>query len=226
MRTAIFAILSLFAVAFSQPQIFKDLNLKVLEKRDMGSLKEYVVEKNGKKMVIYETKDGKYLIIGAVLDAKTGENLTKERYFQINKVDFKKIPLRDAIHIRFGKGGKKLVMISDTDCPFCKKAHEYLKGKNVDLYVFLYPLPIHPDAERKSIAILCSSNPAKTYNDAMGGKEIRVKICREGEKKLANHILVGQIVGVSGTPTFVLEDGRKVEGFDMKTLEAYLEGRK
>ena len=63
MRTAIFAILSLFAVSFSQPQIFKDLNLKVLEKRDMGSLNEYVVEKNGKKILIYETKDGKYLII-------------------------------------------------------------------------------------------------------------------------------------------------------------------
>ena len=68
MKTAIFAILSSFAVSFSEPQIFKALNLKVIEKRDLGSLNEYVVEKNGKKIIIYETKDRKYLIIGAVFN--------------------------------------------------------------------------------------------------------------------------------------------------------------
>lgn len=222
MKTAIFAILSSFAVSFSEPQIFKALNLKVIEKRDLGSLNEYVVEKNGKKIIIYETKDRRYLIIGVVLDAKTGRNLTKERYSQINKVDFSSIPLHRAIYLRFGKGGTKLVMISDPDCPFCRKAHQYLKNKNVDLYVFLYPLLIHPDAERKSKIILCSKNPAKVYNEVMEGKEIRGKICKEGIEKLNWHIYVGQFVGVSGTPTFVFENGTKVEGFDIYILERRL----
>jgi len=214
------------SLVYAEPQIFKAIGAKVIEKRNLGSLNEYVIEKNSKKMIVYETKDGKYIIIGAVLDAKSGENLTKKRYAEINKVDFAKIPLKEAIHLKFGKGGKKLVMISDPDCPYCRRAHEYLKKKDVDLYVFLYPLPIHPDAEKKSKVILCSKNAAKAYKEAMEGKEIKGNVCKEGVEKLASHVLVGQIVGVSGTPTFVLEDGRKVEGLDIGTLEKYLGGGK
>ena len=214
-----------FKYLFAQSYIFKSLNLKVIEKRDLGSLNEYVVERNGKKMLIYETKDGKYLIVGTVIDAKTGRNLTKERYAQINKVKFANIQrfaLKEAIHLRFGKGGKKLVMISDPDCPFCRKAHQYLKNKDIDLYVFLFPLPIHPDAERKSKIILCSENPAKVYNDVMEGKSIKGQVCKEARNKLSYHISIGKLVGATGTPTFVLEDGTKIEGFDVYALERYL----
>jgi len=139
----------LYQISFAEPQIFKSIGAKLIEERDLGSLREYVIEKNSRKMIVYETKDGKYLIIGAILDAKSGKNLTKERYKEINKVDFSKIPLEEALHLKFGKGGKKLVMVSDPDCPFCRRAHRYLKEKNVDLYVFLFPLDIHPNAYKK-----------------------------------------------------------------------------
>jgi len=73
-------VLTLAGPGFAEPEIFKQLGIKVLEERDLGSLKELVVERGGKKMLIYMSADGKYLLIGALVDAKTGKNLTKERY--------------------------------------------------------------------------------------------------------------------------------------------------
>ena len=214
----------LYQISFAEPQIFKSIGAKLIEKRDLGSLREYVIEKNGRKMIVYETRDGKYLIIGAILDAKSGKNLTKERYKEINKVDFSKIPLDEALHLKFGKGGKKLVMVSDPDCPFCRKAHAYLKSKNVELYVFLYPLPIHPGAYEKSVRILCSKDREKAYDEALSGKKVGGNKCKEGENLLKKHILVGQILGVNGTPLFVKENGEKIEGFVVSELEEYLGG--
>ncbi|HIP43076.1 MAG TPA: DsbC family protein [Aquifex aeolicus] len=216
----------LYQISFAEPQIFKSIGAKVIEERDLGSLMEYVIGKNGRKMIVYETKDGKYLIIGALLDAKSGKNLTKERYKEINKVGFSKIPLDEALHIRFGKGGKKLVMISDPECPFCRRAHRYLKEKNVDLYVFLFPLDIHPNAYKKSVKILCFKDKAKAYDEALSGKEINAKECKKGENLLKKHILIGQMLGVRGTPLFVKENGEKIEGFVVSELEEYLGGNK
>ena len=218
-------ILSLAGFGFAEPEIFKQLGIRVLEERNLGSLKELVVERNGRKMLIYMSKDGKYLLIGALLDAKTGKNLTKERYKEINRVDVSKLPLEDALKITFGKGGKKLIMISDPDCPFCRKAHAYLKNKDVELYVFLFPLDIHPEAFSKSVRILCSEDKVGAYDTALSGGKVSAERCGEGEKMLKKHILVGQIVGVAGTPLFIREDGIRIEGFNVKELEDYLGGK-
>ncbi len=219
-------LLILFAgFGFAEPEIFKQFGIRVLEERNLGSLRELVVERNGKKMLVYMTEDGKYLLIGALVDAKTGKNLTKERYREINRVDVSKLPLKEALRITFGKGSKKLIMISDPDCPFCRKAHAYLRDKDVDLYVFLFPLDIHPEAYTKSVKILCSKDRIKAYDIALSGGKVEAENCKEGENLLKKHILVGQIIGVSGTPLFIREDGIRIEGFNLRELEDYLGGR-
>ncbi len=219
-------ILSLAGFGFAEPEIFKQLGIRVLEERNLGSLRELVVERGGKKMLIYMSEDGKYLLIGALVDAKTGKNLTKERYREINRVDVSKLPLKEALRITFGKGSKKLIMISDPDCPFCRKAHAYLRDKDVDLYVFLFPLDIHPGAYTKSVKILCSEDKVKAYDMALSGGEVKADRCKEGEDRLKKHILVGQIIGVSGTPLFIREDGIRIEGFNLRELEDYLGGKR
>jgi len=90
------------------------------------------------------SKDGKYIIAGVLFDRKTGENLTAEREKEINKIDINKIPLKDALHIKFGKGGRKLILVADPECPYCRMAFNYLKNKNVDLYIFFMPLCCWP----------------------------------------------------------------------------------
>ncbi|MDI6801294.1 MAG: DsbC family protein [Thermodesulfovibrionales bacterium] len=197
-------------------------NTQLKEVRDIGSLFELTVEQGKKKGIIYVTKDGKYLVFGSLFD-KDRNNITKARQDEINVVDFSKLPLQDAIMIKKGNGNKKLVMITDVDCPFCKKAHAWLKEKtDYTLYVFLFPLSIHPEAHAKSVKILCSDNPATSLDIVKSGQEIKNEKCDSGENKLKQHMAVAGELGVSGTPLFITENGKRIDGFNQQALEEYL----
>jgi len=217
-------LLSITTLSFADIRtILDNIGAKIVEKKDLGYIQQIVVKlKNGKKEVGYITKDEKFFIIGQVFDTKTGENLTRKKYEEINKIDVSKIPLEDAIKLKFGKGTKKLIMIADPDCPFCKRAYKWLKNKDVEVYLYLFPLNIHPNAYSKSVKILCSKNPAKAYDEVEAEKELDVKACKEGENKLKKHILIANKLGVSGTPLFITMEGKKISGFNVPTLEESL----
>jgi len=209
--------------SFSFAGILEQLGAKVVEENDLGNIYQVVVQfPDGKKEVGYITKDNKYLIIGNVIDTQTGENITANKYKELDKVDVSKVPLDEAIKLKFGKGDKKLIMVADPDCPFCRKAYEYLKNKDVEVYLFLFPLDIHPKAKEKSVKILCSKDPAKAYDEVENNKELQTSECKEGEDKLKKHILISNTIGVRGTPLFVDMQGHKIEGFNINELEEAL----
>jgi thiol:disulfide interchange protein DsbC len=199
-----------------------EVNAKFIEARDLGSVYEIVIEQTSKKGILYATKDGKYIILGSLLD-KDKNNITRDRFNELNKIEFSQLPIQDAILIKKGNGSKKLVMFTDVDCPFCKKAHNWLKEQSdYSLYVFLLPLPIHPNAQEKSIKVLCSENKAEALDNAKNDKEISGAKCSAGEDVLKKHMALANSFNITGTPLFITETGQKIEGFNQQTLEEYL----
>jgi thiol:disulfide interchange protein DsbC len=141
----------------------------------------------------------------------------------VTKVDLSRIPLNDAIEIKRGNGAKKLIMFSDVECPFCRKAYDWLKNQtNYTLYVFLIPLDIHPKAAGKSVQILCAQNRETALENAQSDKDIGSEKCEAGEKMLAGHKAVAGEVGVEGTPLFLTDTGARITGFNTPNLENYL----
>lgn len=197
-------------------------NATLVETRDLGNIYELIIQKENKKGILYATKDGKYLLVGSLID-ENNRNLTQERFEEITKVNFSELPLNDAIVIKKGSGAKKLVLITDVDCPFCKKAYQWLKEKtDYTLYVFFYPLPMHPNAYEKSIKVICSENKEAALSLAKEDKEIPAQKCPDGENLLKKHIALAEKLGVSGTPLFITETGKKISGFNQDLLEEYL----
>jgi thiol:disulfide interchange protein DsbC len=198
--------------------------VKVISAKDLGNVYEVVAAPPGnEKQVFYVTKDGNYVIFGGQMFDKEKSNLTKERQEQINKVDVSKLPLQEAIIIKKGNGSKKLIEFTDIDCPYCRKASEWLKTQtDYTLYVFLFPLPMHPNAELKSVKILCDKNPATAFDLAQTDKELTADKCETGEKILQKHKAVAAEIGVSGTPLFISGEGTRWSGFAQKAMETYL----
>jgi thiol:disulfide interchange protein DsbC len=197
-------------------------NSTLLETKDLGNIYELIIQQGNKKGIIYLTKDGKYLIVGTLLDENI-KNLTQERFEQITKVDFSQLPLNEAVVIKKGSGAKKLAMFTDVECPFCIKAYQWLKEKtDYTLYVYLFPLPMHPNAYDKSIKILCSENKEASLTLAKDNKEIPAQKCSDGESMLKKHISLSESLGVTGTPLFITEAGKKISGFNQQVLEDYL----
>ncbi len=208
-------------------QIVKNLfgdQVTVVGAKDLGNLYEVVASMPGRdKQIFYVTKDGSYLLTGGSLVNKEKVNVTKERFDEVNKVDVSKLPLQDAIVIKKGSGAKQLYLVTDVDCPYCKKAYEWLKTQtDYTLYVFLFPLDMHPNAKEKSIKILCDVNPEAALDLAHVDKPLTADKCESGEKLLEKHKAMATGIGVSGTPLIITGAGIKMSGFNQKALEAYL----
>jgi thiol:disulfide interchange protein DsbC len=233
------ALLVLMLLAFVSPLHAADLVAKVKgmpivknlfgdqvqvgQVKDLGSFYEVVASPpTGDKQIVYVTKDGSYVLTGNLFN-KDKVNLTKARFDEVNKVDVSKLPLKDAIVIKKGSGAKQLYLFTDVDCPYCKKAYEWLKTQtDYTLYVFLIPLDMHPNAAEKSVKILCDSHPEAALDVAHADQPLTADKCESGEKLLQKHKALGAEVGVSGTPLFITATGLKMSGFNQKALEGYL----
>jgi thiol:disulfide interchange protein DsbC len=197
---------------------------EVIEARDIGSLYEVVTKEPSRgKQIYYVTKDGMYLIAGGNLITKDKVNLTQKRHEEVNRVDVSKLPLKDAVQIKRGNGAKKLIMFYDVDCPYCRKAYDWLKGQtNYTLYIFFFPLDMHPKSPDKTVQILCSKDRETAIERAQSDGEIGTQKCEAGEKMLAKHKVVAGEIGIDGTPLFVTDTGTRITGLQTPALESYL----
>ncbi|MCA3220058.1 MAG: DsbC family protein [Burkholderiales bacterium] len=162
--------------------------------------------------VIYVDPTANYVFAnGSVIDTRTRENLTQARKDDLMKVDFAKLPLDQAVRIRFGKGSRQFVTFEDPNCGFCKKLHNDLRGlKDATVYVFLYPI-LSPDSTEKAKAIWCSKNRADAWNDWMleGKAPTAGGDCKN---PIQQTVQLGQSLGINGTPTLIFPDGSRLPG--------------
>ncbi len=160
--------------------------------------------------LFYTDEKAQYLIVGNIIDLKSGHNLTEERSHKLFAVDFHSLPLEIAVKRVKGNGERKMAYLTDPNCSYCKKLEGVLKNvDNVTLYRFLYP--IFPGSEEKVRNILCSTDPNKTWEDWMlnGVVPPSGNCATQTEKVLA----LGKKLHVNGTPTLIFADGTQVPGY-------------
>lgn len=131
------------------------------------------------------------------------------------KIDFSKLPLKDAVVLGAKGAKKKVAVFTDPDCPYCRKLHEEMKlviqkRKDIAFYLFLYPLPMHKDAYKKSQAVLCERSP-ELLDDAFTGKAMPEPKC--GNELLEKIIALGKENKIEGTPGLIREDDVMLGGY-------------
>jgi thiol:disulfide interchange protein DsbC len=187
----------------------KDPKIKV-EKISPAPVKGFHEVITMNKEIFYMDDTGRFLLVGNLIDTKGWKSLTSERHQEISKIDFSSLPLEKAV--KFGKGSRKIAVFDDPDCPYCRKLHAELKMLDgVEIYVFLYPLPNHPRAFEKSIAIWCSSDRVQALHEAMEGKEVKLSTC--DAKAVEETIDLGRRLGIASTPTIFLDSGMRIGGY-------------
>lgn len=173
--------------------------------------------------IFYTDAQGDFLIQGAMMDTKTRRNLTEERINALNAIDFSTLPLKDAIVFKSGNGRRKLAVFEDPNCSYCHRLEtELAKVKNLTVYMFLYPI-LGPDSTAKSQNIWCAANRTKAWQDWMLRQ--KTPAAAQCDTAAVQRILeFGRGHRITGTPTIVFEDGRRVSGaMDAAALENMLE---
>jgi thiol:disulfide interchange protein DsbC len=131
------------------------------------------------------------------------------------KIDFSKLPLKEAVIMGAKGAKKKVVVFTDPDCPYCRKLHEEMKQviakrKDIAFYMILYPLPMHKDAYKKAQAVLCEKS-LTLLDDAFSGKAVPEPAC--GKEQVEKNLALAKELDINGTPTLVREDGTMLSAY-------------
>lgn len=188
---------------------FPNMEVTSISKTAYGGLYEVVVDGQAN----YATSDGRYLILGNVIDLQTKRNLTAARNAKLSEVKWSALPLEMAIKEVRGNGSRKVAIFSDADCPYCRKLEPELeKLTNVTIYTFLYPVEgLHPDAVPTSKRIWCEADRLKAWKAYMLKAEMP-KSKGDCPNPVDETIELGNKLKVSGTPTIIFENGQRVPG--------------
>ena len=71
--------------------------------------------------IIYTDKKGEFIIVGQMYNARTAQNLTKERLDEINKIKFSDLPVEMALKTVKGDGKRVIAVFEDPNCGYCKR---------------------------------------------------------------------------------------------------------
>ena len=163
--------------------------------------------------LIYADEKGQFAIVeGQMVNLKTGENLTAARLEEINRIDFTKLPKDLALKTVRGNGSRVLAVFEDPYCSFCRTYRKTLTElNNVTIYTYFYPT-LRAESETVSRNAWCAKNREEAWNDWMlFGKE-PPKASADCRFPAAKIVELGRSLGVSGTPTSFLADGRRLTG--------------
>ncbi|AZN36639.1 DsbC family protein [Iodobacter ciconiae] len=187
-----------------------DREITSISTTPMKGIYEVVI---GKRQIVYTDIKGEYILAGDMIDLAKKSSLTEQRTAELQKTDFSKLPLDQAIKDVRGDGSRVLVVFSDPDCPYCKRLErESLNGiNNVTIYTFLMPLSIHPDAERKSKVIWCAADKHAAWSNFML-KDQMAEGAGTCENPIEKNMKLAESLGISGTPALIFKSGQIVSG--------------
>ena len=163
--------------------------------------------------LFYSDEQGNYVIQGGqLIHTKSGTNVTTQRIAELTAIDFKSLPLKDAMVWKQGTGERKLVVFADPNCGYCKKfEHDLQSVKDITVYIFLYPV-LGGDSQANAEKIWCAKDNSKVWRDWMLKRESIPENSRCDTSALARNFVFGQKHRIRGTPGLVFEDGRQQAG--------------
>ena len=164
--------------------------------------------------VVYLTGDGHYMVRGDLVDLNNQRNLTEEtrKAARLETVN----DLGESSMIVFAPESVKhtVTVFTDVDCPYCSKLHldvPELNKQGVKVRYLAFPRTgTQSPTYHKTVSVWCADDPHEAITDAKAGRDVTPKQC---ENPVENHFETGQMLGVSGTPTIVFEDGTLVPGY-------------
>lgn len=185
---------------------YPQLAIKNIQPTEMQGLYSASVE----DQLVFLTADGEHLLLGNAIRLKDQRNITKELSLQQNKLNWKELPLKDAIKEVRGTGKREIAIFSDPNCPYCKKLEDELNKLNdVTIYTFILPLKIESIVPSKQV--FCEAKPLVAWKNLIS-HDIQAKTKKACNNPIQRNIDLAKKLGLNGTPAIIFSNGSKVMG--------------
>lgn len=169
--------------------------------------------------VLYMSEDQQFIMSGTLYQVSSQGlvNLTENRLKSIRLEAMKDVKDEDmVIYPAEGERKVRLLVFTDTDCPYCRKLHDEVPELNemgIEVAYLAFPRsgPGTPTAQKME-AIWCQEGDERlaAMDRAKSGDENALQSC---ENAVNDQFTLGQRVGVTGTPALIFEDGSLVPGY-------------
>ena len=176
--------------------------------------------------VLYVSADGRFILDGDMIDTQGRRNLSEERRRTARRAMIDDIPEESMIVFAPKEVKHVVTVFTDVDCAYCARLHKQMAGYNqlgVEIRYLAFPRAGIPSPSyEKTVSVWCAEDPHEAIGDAKLGKPVPRTDC---ENPVRAHYLTGQEIGVTGTPTLVLDSGQVIPGYvPPKRLMRYLTG--
>lgn len=166
---------------------------------------------------IYVSKDGEYFIYGDMYKISGNKvlNITNNeiKSRRLNIID--KMAKDEFIEFRSNNEKYVLTVFTDVDCGYCRKLHNEMSEYNelgISIRYAAFPRSgIGTQAFTKMVGAWCSSDPKKSITDLKKDKKLNVSFCED--QPVSKHYVIGQSLGVTGTPSMFTQDGEIFPGY-------------
>ncbi|MBR7889104.1 thioredoxin fold domain-containing protein [Marinomonas sp. A79] len=161
---------------------------------------------------IHVTPDGQYFIAGDMyrMQGTSLENETEKA--KLAKVEA--LPESDMIVYKAENEKAHITVFTDIDCGYCRKLHKEVPELNdagITVRYLAYPRAgVGSESYQKMVSVWCSADPQTALTQSKNGEAVPENTCTN---PIADQYVLGNEVGVRGTPTIVLGDGRLLPGY-------------
>lgn len=175
------------------------------------------VDINGSRS-LYAIKGTDYFFLGELYQVQDDGlvNVSEQEKVGVRKELLAKVSVDDMIVFSpQGEVKKHISVFTDVDCGYCQKLHQEvpeLNAMGIEVRYMAFPRAgIDSPSYNKIASAWCAENPQEALTKVKNREQIPTNVC-EGNP-VAEQYLVGQQMGVSGTPTILFDDGESLPGY-------------
>lgn len=166
--------------------------------------------------IVYISKDGRYMLQGDLVDLQAQKNLTEA------KRGAGRLKLVNAISetamIVFAPRNQPvkhtITVFTDVDCSYCRKMHSEMTELNqqgIKVRYLMFPRAgRNSPSYDKAVSVFCAKDRNAALTRAKATGNIEKKTCAN---PVDQHMTLVERLGITGTPTLMLEDGRLLPGY-------------
>lgn len=165
--------------------------------------------------ISYSSSDGRYVIIGDLIDLDSDANLTENRRRGIRNRLLEAVPEAEMLVFSPKNPKYTITVFTDIDCGYCRRLHSQMAEYNrlgIGVRYLFYPRSgPNTDSWHKAEAVWCAANRNDALTRAKNGENIKSPKC--SADIVARDWELGHKLALEGTPAIILPSGEKLDGY-------------
>ena len=167
--------------------------------------------------LVYSVEGGQYLLSGDLYSVE-GDALVNVTEQARNEQRLAALAALDpADVVSFGPEGepKKVIYVfTDIDCGYCRKLHSEIDqytDRGIEIRYLAFPRAgLNSASYDKYVSAYCGADQHASLTAAKAGQPVPSATC---DNPVAEQYALGQAMGVSGTPSMVMDNGQMIPGY-------------